>query len=167
MKDVREPEWLYHGHSSGRQFQMHSPGWQDGRWCGGNNESLSGALFSTLFSLHQRVFLNFLFFFPLPFLACYPPHTPSSSSSTSLCLSVLCGVSTVVITLLTDAGLQAMQHLSISLSLRSHCQTYTFALKHFPSITALAHNPSFSEKKQKNSAMRGQRLGTFHLFSHD
>lgn len=71
MKDMRAPEWLYHRHSSERQFQTHSPGWQDGRWCGGNNESLSGALFSTLFSLHQRIFLNFLLFFSL-----LPPPPP-------------------------------------------------------------------------------------------
>lgn len=163
MKDVRAPEWLYHRHSSERQFQTHSPGWQDGRWCGGNNESLSGALFSTLFSLHQRIFLNFLLFFSLlpP-----PPHTHSfSSSSTSLCLSVLCGVSTVVITLLTDAGLQAMQHLSTSLSLRSHCQTYTFALKHLPRYHgARSQSLIFGKKKQRHA-----RTGTWHVssFSHD
>lgn len=114
------------------------------------------------------VCINVFFSISSSFLACYPPppHTHSfSSSSTSLCLSVLCGVSTVVITLLTDAGLQAMQHLSTSLSLRSHCQTYTFALKHLPRYHgARSQSLIFGKKKQRHA-----RTGTWHVssFSHD
>lgn len=93
-----------------KTFTMVSPGWQDGRWgegvirfCRCLREIETSFCLHTVFCLHRCVFLHLLLFF-----------------ASSLCLSVLCGVSTLVITPLTDAGLQAMQHLSLSASLPMH-----------------------------------------------
>lgn len=110
------------------------------------------------------VCINVFFSISSSFLACYPPPHSFSSSSTSLCLSVLCGVSTVVITLLTDAGLQAMQHLSTSLSLRSHCQTYTFALKHLPRYHG-ARSQSLIFGKKKTAPCEDGDLARFIFFT--
>lgn len=89
----------------------------------------------------------------------FPPlfasYSLPSFSSSSLCRSVLCGVSTMVITLLTDAGLWAMQHLTVSASL-------------FVLSDVHIRSPYYSTRSQslilENSTMQGWRLGTFHLF---
>lgn len=132
MKDERA-EVLHHGVTLARDNMRHS--WcsvslLDGRWCGGiirvclQHQCIFSSSFSSLFR---------------------SPLLPLS-----LCLSVLCGVSTVVITLLTDAGLWAMQHLSIPAPL------FVLSDAQIPVASCF-----------KNRTMQGRRLGTFYIFSYN
>lgn len=163
MKEAREPAEvaLSQRHFSGKlttieNITMLPPGWQDGRWCGGIIRVCLCLCEtdSSFFSPHS-VFVCINVFFSISSSFCPLLSSPSSS----LCLSVLCGVSTLVITLLTDVGLWAMQHLSVLASVFVLSDVHSRS-KTLPPITAFAHKPLFLEY----SAMRGRRLGTFHLF---
>ena len=169
MKDVSELEWLYHRHFSERQFRMHSPGWQDGGWCGGirgvclelcsplcwdcNNVFFSvSPLFFSLLHPHPSpllllLLLLLLLHLSLPVCIMWCFHCGYNSANRCWPL----GNAASLRIAFSPLALSEVQH---SLWNTSPLSRRVLAIPRF----------FFCFFFSENSAMRGRRLGTFHLF---